>query len=418
MTTAATKDKGLTDDRVAKLPLPAKGQKLVWDSSLSGFGVRLTPGARTFICEARVSGRTVRVSLGRFGVLTTKQARAQAKQRLGDMAGGADPNAQKRVERIKSATLADLMEAYTGSKQRRDGKALKPRTIADIKRHVTVTYADWANKPASDITRDAVQARYVKLCKTSVAQANQAFRVLSALLRWSIAKEQDASRTNPCAVLSDLSLWREVKPRTDHVPAAEIGRWWSALTAMRNDPALYPASKSAADAIALMLLTGLRSDEARSIKWADVDLKASTVHLRDTKNRSDLLLPLSKQAAAVIDARPRENEYVFHGKGRTGYLKSPRHVLAELGQHTGIEVTPHDLRRTFIITGAKTLGIELWRVKRLANHAVPKTDVTATHYLAIGEDASELRADVQRIADHIEREAAKFEAGNVVTLRA
>ena len=64
----------------------------VWDSDLAGFGLRVEPtGAKTFIAKYRANGggrnATQRVvTIGRFGTVTTDQARKQAKKILGGAA--------------------------------------------------------------------------------------------------------------------------------------------------------------------------------------------------------------------------------------------------------------------------------------------------------------------------------------------
>ena len=47
----------LTKKTVEDLPLPGSGQQLIWDSELKGFGVRLTPGGKMYIIQARVKAR-------------------------------------------------------------------------------------------------------------------------------------------------------------------------------------------------------------------------------------------------------------------------------------------------------------------------------------------------------------------------
>jgi hypothetical protein len=75
---------------------PTKGYVLCWDSELCGFGVRITAsGARTFIVEKRVRGRTRRVSLGRWPAVTIASARKRAQVYLGRVAAGEDPIAEK-----------------------------------------------------------------------------------------------------------------------------------------------------------------------------------------------------------------------------------------------------------------------------------------------------------------------------------
>ena len=56
---------------VDKLAHPPKGQKLFMDEALKGFGVLVSANTKTYVAQRDIGGRTVRVSLGRHGVITT-----------------------------------------------------------------------------------------------------------------------------------------------------------------------------------------------------------------------------------------------------------------------------------------------------------------------------------------------------------
>ena len=131
------------------------------------------------------------------------------------------------------------------------------------------SFPDWKEKPVAEISREMVQKRYVKRSRSSPAQANQCMRVLRAILSYAAAtyRTPDGARIiadNPVDVLRESSMLREVEPRKNHVPLGELGRWWAAVRKMRTDPALTAASRSAADLVALLALTGLRLGEARA----------------------------------------------------------------------------------------------------------------------------------------------------------
>ena len=59
--------------------------------------------------------------------------------------------------------------------------------------------------------------------------------------------------------------------------------------------------------------------------------------------------------------------------------------------------TLHDLRRVFI-TAAESLNLSPYVIKLLANHAVPKSDVTGGYIQA---EAERLRAPMQQIANKL-----------------
>ena len=67
----------------------------VWDTELRGFGVRAKPsGVKTFLIQYRnMEGRTRRLVLGQYGVLTPESARHLARKKLTAVAEGADPDA-------------------------------------------------------------------------------------------------------------------------------------------------------------------------------------------------------------------------------------------------------------------------------------------------------------------------------------
>ncbi|MGA8708777.1 MAG: Arm DNA-binding domain-containing protein [Steroidobacteraceae bacterium] len=83
----------LTKQAVKDLEKPEKGQAFLWDGELRGFGVRTIPsGLTTFVLQYRnTEGRSRRIVLGRFGVMTVEQARDEARIKLGAVAHGNDP---------------------------------------------------------------------------------------------------------------------------------------------------------------------------------------------------------------------------------------------------------------------------------------------------------------------------------------
>ncbi|XUU61866.1 Arm DNA-binding domain-containing protein [Erythrobacter sp. HA6-11] len=59
--------KRLSDRVVSALKAPQSGSTIVYDTSLSGFGIRLTKaGSKAFILNYRFEGRERRITIGKF----------------------------------------------------------------------------------------------------------------------------------------------------------------------------------------------------------------------------------------------------------------------------------------------------------------------------------------------------------------
>lgn len=144
--------------------------------------------------------------------------------------------------------------------------------------------------------------------------------------------------------------------------------------------------------------TGLRREEAARMTWNNVDLKARTLKVTDTKNHQDHTLPLSDFLFNLLQQRKNNaiNEYVFQRANGTGYISEQRKQIIKIIKESGIRFTIHDLRRTFV-TIAESLDTSAYAVKRLVNHKM-SNDITAGYIVT---DVKRLRQPMQKITDYI-----------------
>lgn len=405
----------LTKSKVESLPIPAAGQSFHWDEELRGFGVKTLPsGKRVYIVQGRIAGKSRRVTLGAHGVLTCDEARRKAKAALVDLGEGIDPQAEKRRAKTLALTLREVATDYCKNRRTKKGGALTPMTIRDIERHIKCNFSDWADKPIVNITSDMCRARFEEISKRSEAQANQAFRILRALINFSIDEENP--RINPVRALSKKGLWNQNKAKSGFIPLEKIGAVWNLLQERRTSPALLPIAQTGADITLFIMLTGCRWSEAAELTWDCVNLDAGSWHIADPKNHNPVTFPIPTPLHAILEARPRikGNAYVFPGRGKTPFLKDARTTMAEVSKLAGLHLTHHDLRRTFIAIGQK-LKIELWRLKLLTNH-ISAGDVTLDHYTETG-DLRYLSGEAETIAAWIVEQGRIASGSNVVPLR-
>lgn len=369
-----------------------------WDDELKGFGIKVTKTGIRFICQGRVNGRERRITLGKYGIFTTDQARKQARQFLQDMANGIDPVVERQKREAEQVTLGEIAAQYIKDRN------LKPLTVDDINRHLNNIFSPFKDKPLKYITRDAVLKLFREKSEQSPAQANQAFRILRALINYAMATHRPCGMPlipeNPVQVLSDAKIWNNIKPKNRRIPLDKIGKAYNFLQGLRG---FSDARDAAVDGVIFAMLTGARWNEIASLTWDDVDFDKGTWFIRNPKNSQSVTLPLSTQAQELLKNRPK-GAYVFSTpKGKKGYpAQPPRFITEKLSTFLNMEISVHDLRRTFRSIAAE-LEIELWKTKLLMNHKI-NNDITISAYTE-KSDLEYLRPSIQKISDFIYRQA-------------
>ena len=129
--------------------------------------------------------------------------------------------------------------------------------------------------------------------------------------------------------------------------------------------------------------------------------------LRDTKNRSDHKLLLSRQALEIVE----RNRLGKEPDDPLFAIVVARKTLAWINAVAGITVQGHGLRATFASTAEEL--VSGGALKRMLNHAAGG-DVTLGHY--VGKSETQLRVAWQTVADFIDDAAAKEAAPVTATL--
>ena len=261
----------VTKSRVDSLRAPAAGQQFLRDTELKGFAVRITAGgAKSFVLEKRLDGKVKRITLGRYPDLTVESARREAQKLLGKIATGINPITEQRQEQLAGTTLSQAFWDFLAAR-----KGLKPRTLYDYRRLMNVVFADWQDKPLLEVSKDMVARRHAMLGQNSgAAYANLAMRFLRALFNFAIAQYEDGGgsaliRDNPVARLTQTRAWYRVARRQTVIKPHQLAAWCQAVNSLRDETAT-PQATLVADYLLFLLFTGLRRQEAATLKWADI----------------------------------------------------------------------------------------------------------------------------------------------------
>lgn len=394
--------KKLTKTEVDKLPFTelAGVQAFYYDTELKGFGLRVSNATKSYFAEAKVHGKTVRVSLGKHGVVTAEEARKDAKGQLAAMTKDINPNKLERENRIKTITLNEVYADYMAAR-----KSLKPSTKRDYKTCIEVYLKDWMHKSMLDITRDMVESKHKEISEKSEARANLAMRFLRALFNFA-AEYRDAKgrvliADNPVRRLSARKIWNKVKLRSNYIQPHQLKAWWDAVWSLKNDSTRGSTQdrESVRDYLLLLLFTGLRREEALSLTWENIDFEAKSLTILDTKNRLDHQVFLSDFLFDLLQRRKSESasNWVFPSSGKLGRIVDPRKQMQKVEELSGLVFSSHDLRRSFAsIVNALGDSISYYTVKRLLNHKT--ADVTAGY---IQHNPEKLREAMQAVTNFI-----------------
>ncbi|MBK3776190.1 tyrosine-type recombinase/integrase [Azospirillum brasilense] len=356
------------------------------------------------------------MTIGPANVMSVEDARSRAEQMLKLFYDGVDPKiaakAAADAERTQGLTLRQALDSLLATR-----KNLSPKTVLDYKAAVNQYLPHWADEPIEAITtsmvlerhreiqaevakrrtdrvkvkgkKDAVEGKPLADGKTAASvpvgvnipgasTANGTMRALKAIWNHARLLPGITLSENPVRILGASKAWFEEKPRTDRVRFSHLAKFYKEVMGLPN-----PIHR---DFLLFALFTGLRRENALSLRWSDVDFDERMIRLEAgrTKNGTALDLPMSDFVRDLLQVRRKagnDGGWVFPANSKSGHLEEPRYALEVACTTTGIRITVHGLRRTFAAV-AEESEISVLALKALINHSLG-SDVTARHYVQL-----------------------------------
>lgn len=375
----------LTKRTVDRLAVDGK-DTVFWDRDLPGFGIRVYPsGRKVYVVQSRAGGKSRRVTVGRHGAIAPDQARKEAVRIIARIKAG-----QPVVDAAPEAppTMANLAERYL-----REYVAVhcKPNTIKHyglmVRKHIVPALADLG---VSDVRRKHI-LKFQYGLRDMPTVANRTVDILVKMFNLAELWEMRPPGRNPCRSVRRYKVTRRRERFLTPEELARLGR------TLDIAPAERLASRHAAAAIRLLVLTGCRRNEIMGLAWDDLDFQVGEMRLADSKTGTRIV-PLPAAAVEVLKDLPRVagNPWVFPGKKKGTHQVNINDSWNRVRERAGLDgVRLHDLRHTFA-SRALAIGEGLPMIGELLGHR--KVDTTA-RYAHLARES--IQASTAKVAESI-----------------
>jgi len=362
----------LTAGRVAKFQCEdGKSQSFLWCDEVPGLAVRALSGNDTnkrYIFQAKVNGKSMRVTIGKVSVWTIGKAQDEARRLQVLIDQGNDPRqvkTEKAAAKVADAAALVAREAretvtvglawgeylkarkpYWGARHHDDHVEMMQPGGGKRKRSTKPTepgvLASLATVRLVDLTPERVNEWARVEGATRAGRARLAVRLLRAFITW-CSEQKDYKGIlidNPAKSKTAREILGKPKSIDDVIQKEQLPAWFAAVKQIGN-----PVISAYLQAL---ILTGARPNELTALRWEDADFRhGGTLTIRD-KVEGLRDIPLPPYLAQLLAALPRRNGFVFSSPtAKGGHLIDPHDAHDKACTIAGLEMTLYGLRRSF-----------------------------------------------------------------------
>jgi integrase len=339
-----------------------------------GLFLQVTPqGGKWWRLKYHFDGKEKLLSLGTYPDISLSQARQKREDSKKLLAIDIDPSENRKqtkaVNKLNTENSFELVaREWWLSHMKNKADSHKEKVI----RRFELYLFPWiGKKPISSITapqmletlRRIEKQNKVETAHRTLQTAGQVFRYAVQTGRAVRDVTADLKGALPATTVKHMAAFTEPKD------VAELLR---ALDAFNGTLTVQCAIK-------LAPLVFVRPSELRMAKWADIDLDAGTWQYLVSKTKTDHIVPLSKQALAILhEIHPvsGHGEYVFQGGHSPLKPMSESAInaaLKRMGYDTQKDITGHGFRAMARTILHERLNIDPAIIEHQLAHKVPDT---------------------------------------------
>jgi integrase len=320
---------------------------------------------KTWYYRYTIGGKKRAIRIGAFPGISVDEARKKAIEYGAMVDRRIDPQSQRDVFK-KTPTFGEfaiteyLPYAY-------EHKRSADMDESKLKLHILKRFS---HKRLCDITRYDVEMYRTEIAKShSNATSNRHLALLSRMLNLAIEWERGIEK-NVCSGMKKLQESSDVGRA---LKADEVKRLEAALNAEPN--------RLGAQAVLLLMYTGLRHAEVLTLPWSAVDLVGGKLFLEHTKSGKSRTVTLNQVAIDLIkEIKPTGSPYLFPNavdpqRPMNNIRKLWMRALANSKcQHARL----HDLRHS-LASAAAVAGVSLYAIQKMLGHASSQTTQRYAH---------------------------------------
>lgn len=236
--------------------------------------------------QCRVHGKRKKQNIATYPTVGLADARKLAGQKL------VEARQTKPVQStdVTDPTVVDLWEAYQQSLDLKKKKKAPATLYVEQNRWNNEIKPIIGHLPVRDITPMILSDLLDSRAEKAPVSANRLHSLLSILFKPALKKGW--IDTHPLQWIEKPG--GSEPPRKRVLSDSEIHTLWPAFGQLKSNPK---------DMLRLGLLTAQRPGEIARMKWQDIDFQENVWVIKDTKNGTDHMVPLSSQVSDLLLAR-------------------------------------------------------------------------------------------------------------------
>jgi integrase len=368
-------------------------------------------GPGSWIFRYMRNGKETWLGLGSLDTINLVEAREQARQMRQMLIAGKDPaieRLEQRAEQAKQQAATILFrDAWAEVVATRKAEWKHSESLRQWESSLVSIDRPLGGVPCHLIDANMIRSALESEWKRTQVTAERTRQRIEAVLDWAAVQTGRTGTPNPARWKGNLQhLLRDNATVKHHeaLPYDQLPEFMRHLRT-RNTPA--------ARALEFAILTAARSAEALGARWDEIDGDTWAIPAERMKEGRAHTIPLSSRAVEIINAMPRNSDWVFTSiDGRRAGRQIGRDAFKDTLRAMGvIDATPHGFRSTFADWAADNTAYPQEVREQALAHAIPNRVEAAYRRGALLEKRRRL---MEAWADYCAKPAA---TGKVVAIR-